>query len=109
MTTYIAIQPHGGELVDRLLDGPRRDELRALAQTAPRIELSEVGLSDLELIATGAYSPLRGFMGRADYQRVLDEMRLADDTLWPIPITLPVTEAVADSLHEGDIVALHAP
>ena len=109
MTTFSTIQPHGGALVDRVLDGPARDEARALAQTAPRITLDEIGLSDLELIAIGAYSPLRGFMGRADYERVVTEMRLADGTLWPIPIVLPVDAAEAAALREGTMVALHAP
>src|SRR5205823_3652008 len=54
------------------------------------------------------YSPLRGFMGRADYERVLADMRLSDDTLWPIPITLPVGAATAELLREGEAVALHA-
>jgi sulfate adenylyltransferase len=107
--TTTTILPHGGALVDRVLDGPQRDEAHAIARTAPQITLNEVGLSDLELIATGAYSPLRGFMGHADYERVVDDMRLADGALWPIPITLPVSEVAAEALREGEMVALCSP
>ncbi len=104
-----SILPHGGALVDRVLSGKARDDMRANVQSAPRITLNDVGLSDLELVATGAYSPLYGFLLRADYERVVADMRLADGTLWPIPITLAVSEAEAESLREGQLVALHAP
>jgi sulfate adenylyltransferase len=109
MTPHTTIPPHGGVLVDRLLLGKARDEMRAALHAAPRITLNDVGLSDLELIAIGAYSPLYGFLLQADYERVVAEMRLADGTLWPVPITLAVSEAAAESLREGDLVALHAP
>jgi ATP sulfurylase len=108
MTSH-PIPPHGGALVDQVLDAAVRAEVRAVAESAPAVTLSEVGLADLELIATGAYSPLRGFLGRADYERVVGEMRLRDGTLWPIPITLPVGEREADGLREGQFVALRAP
>ena len=61
------------------------------------------------MIATGAYSPLYGFLLQADYVRVVSEMRLADGTLWPIPITLSVSEEVAETLCDGQLLALHAP
>jgi sulfate adenylyltransferase len=109
MTFPTTILPHGGALVDRVLTGKARDEMRAIVRPAPRITLNDVGLSDLELIATGGYSPLYGFLLSADYQRVVDEMRLADGTLWPIPITLAASEAEAEALREGELVALHAP
>jgi sulfate adenylyltransferase len=109
MTSPTAIDPHGGALVDRVLSGKARDDMRAIVRDAPRIILNDVGLSDLELIATGAYSPLYGFLLRADYERVVAEMRLADSTLWPIPITLAVSETEAEALREGELVALHAP
>lgn len=109
MTTNGTIQPHGGTLVNRVLDGAERDAALEVARSAPRITLNEVGLADLEMIATGGYSPLRGFMGNADYTRVVAEMRLADGTLWPIPITLAVTEGEAETLRAGEAVALHAP
>jgi sulfate adenylyltransferase len=109
MPSSSTILPHGGALVDRVLTGAARDDMRATVSSAPRITLNEVGLSDLELIATGAYSPLYGFLLSADYQRVVADMRLADGTLWPIPITLAVSEAEAETLREGQVVALHAP
>lgn len=105
MTT---IQPHGGTLINRVLEGAAREEARNIARNTARITLSDVALSDLELISNGGYSPLNGFMGRADYDRVVNEMRLANGTLWPIPIVLPVTEGEADALKEGEPVALHA-
>ncbi|NTU80538.1 MAG: sulfate adenylyltransferase [Chloroflexales bacterium] len=109
MPTQSLIPPHGGALVDRVLRGAAREAAIARAQRAPRITLSELGLADLELIATGVFSPLTGFLGRADYERVVAEARLADGTLWPIPITLPVSEAEAAQLREGEPVALYAP
>ncbi len=108
MTTHTAIRPHGGTLVDRVLTGSAAAEARAVALAAPRVVLNEVGLADLEMIATGAYSPLSGFLGRADYARVVADMRLADGTLWPIPITLPVSESRAEMLREGAPAGLYA-
>jgi ATP sulfurylase len=102
-----SIQPHGGTLVDRVLTGAAAAEARAIAQSAPRVTLNEVGLADLEMIAIGAYSPLTGFLGQADYQRVVDEMRLADGTLWSLPITLPVSESRAEMLRDGQPVGLY--
>ena len=66
------------------------EELRARASTLPSLQISERAVCDLELLATGGFSPLDRFMGQADYERVLAEMRLADGTLFPIPVTLPV-------------------
>src|SRR5262245_4761294 len=109
MTPQTTIQPHGGTLIDRVLTGPAGAEARAIAANAPRVTLSEVGIADLEMIAIGAYSPLTGFLGQADYERVVNEMRLADGTLWSIPITLPVSESRAEMLREGQPVGLYAP
>jgi len=83
------IAPHGGKLVDRTVDGATRSALLAEARTLPAIPLSERAICDVICIATGAYSPLEGFMGSADYHAVVDTMRLADGTLWPMPIVLP--------------------
>jgi sulfate adenylyltransferase len=107
--TNRTIQPHGGKLINRLLAGAAEAEVRAVAQAAPRVTLNEVGMADLEMIAIGAYSPLTGFLGSADYERVVNEMRLADGTLWSIPITLPVSESRAEMLREGEPVGLYAP
>ncbi|HNP69774.1 MAG TPA: sulfate adenylyltransferase [Kouleothrix sp.] len=108
MPSHNPIQPHGSTLVDRVLSGAAAAEARAIAQSAPRVTLSEVALADLEMIASGAYSPLTGFLGHADYERVVSEMRLSNGTLWPIPITLPVSESRADMLREGQPVGLYS-
>jgi len=84
------IEPYGGELVDLLAVEEQREELRARAASLPRLPLTPRAVCDLELLATGAFSPLSGFMGRADYERVLGEMRLASGALFPLPLTLPV-------------------
>jgi sulfate adenylyltransferase len=84
--------PYGGELVNLVAEGKERDALLAEANTLPSLQLSDRSVHDLELLAVGAFSPLRGFMGQADYEGVLKDMRLANGTLWPIPITLPVAD-----------------
>ncbi len=82
------ISPYGGKLVDLVATGKEREELIARASKLPSIKITMRNLCDLELLATGGFSPLTSFMGKADYDRVLREMRLADGTLWPLPITL---------------------
>ena len=82
------ISPYGGKLVNLVVDEKEREELLALAPKLSSIKISMRNLCDLELLATGGFSPLTTFMGKADYERVLREMRLADGTLWPLPITL---------------------
>jgi sulfate adenylyltransferase len=84
------IAPWGGELVDQVCGPEEREEHVGRAALLPSIQLSDRSLCDLEMLASGAFSPLGTFMGRADYERVLHELRLVDGTLWPIPITLPV-------------------
>lgn len=84
------ITPYGGELVKLLIDGGERAELIQKAGTLRSVQLSLRSLCDLELLATGAFSPIDRFMGEADYRSVMEEMRLADGNLFPIPITLPV-------------------
>ncbi len=83
------ISPYGGnKLVNLVVTGKERDELISRASKLPSIKITMRNLCDLELIATGGFSPLTSFMGKADYERVLHEMRLADGTLFPLPITL---------------------
>ena len=77
--------------MDLAAEGARAAEMRGQSKDIASITLDERSLCDLELLATGAFSPLRGFMGEADYKRVVAESRLADGTLWPLPVTLPVT------------------
>ena len=101
-----SIAPHGGDLINRVLRGEVRKAVWEKAQELPKVSLTPMGLSDLELMATGAFSPLKGFMLREDYERVVREMRLASGLLWSIPVTLPVDGSFADSLREGQEVAL---
>ena len=103
------ISPHGGTLVDRVLRGVLREAALERAAGLRRITLNPVSISDLELIAVGAFSPLTGFMGRAIYESVLDDMRLPNGLAWTIPITLPVSAEVAASLKEGEELALCEP
>jgi sulfate adenylyltransferase len=82
------IAPYGGKLVDLVLSGKQRDEVLSRAPQLPSIKITMRNLCDLELLATGAFSPLDRFMGKADYERVLHEMRLGNGSLFPLPITL---------------------
>src|SRR5512145_2515323 len=82
------ISPYGGKLVNLVVEGKERETLLARASKLSSIKITMRNLCDLELIATGGFSPLTTFMGKADYERVLKEMRLADGTLFPLPITL---------------------
>ncbi|MBN2085841.1 MAG: bifunctional sulfate adenylyltransferase/adenylylsulfate kinase [Anaerolineales bacterium] len=84
------IAPYGGTLIDRALTGDARREWIEKAGHFPTVQLSPRSLCDLDLIGCGGFSPLDRFMGRADYERVLSEMRLRDGTLFPIPVTLPL-------------------
>src|SRR4051794_26976570 len=93
--------PHGGELVDLYVDQERRMEIKAESRELPSWDLTPRQFCDLELLLNGAFSPLRGFMAKADYERVCHEMRLASGVLWPIPITLDVSEDFAKSLKPG--------
>lgn len=87
------IEPYGGKLVDLRVTGDERQALLEESSHLPSIQISARALCDLELLATGAFSPLDRFMGKADYERVLTEMRLNNGTLFPIPVTLPVDES----------------
>jgi sulfate adenylyltransferase len=100
------ILPHGGQLVNRMLRGEMRQAVRERAEQLPKINLNNMNLSDLELIATGAMSPLTGFMGQADYERVVGEMRLSNNLLWSIPVTLPVSDDLAATIEVGQEIAL---
>ena len=82
------ITPYGGKLVNLVVEGDERGELLERASKLSSIKITMRNLCDLELLATGGFSPLTTFMGKADYERVLHEMRLADGTLFPLPITL---------------------
>src|SRR5918997_6306856 len=100
------IAPHGGELVDRLAPEEEREGLLREADTLAKVTLGPRALSDLEMISTGVFSPLTGFMVRADYDSVVETMHLKNGLVWSLPITLSVNEAEAGSVAEGDEVAL---
>lgn len=106
MTHRDAIQPHGGALVSRWVEGSDRHTMLERAQAMPRVVLSERAQGDLDLIAVGAYSPLRGFLGHADYRNVVDNMHLVNGTLWPVPVCLSVDRALAEGLKDGEQIAL---
>jgi sulfate adenylyltransferase len=88
----VIISPYGGKLVNFLTTGEEREALRNEATRYPSLQISDRSLHDLELLAVGGYSPLDRFMGKADYQRVLTEMRLENGLLFPIPITLTINK-----------------
>src|SRR5213595_2241061 len=95
------IAPHGGELVDLKLDPENAAELKARSRDFPSWDLTSRQIRDLELLLSGGFSPLRGFMNGDDYEHVCHEMKLSNDLVWPIPITLDVPEGFAKSLKPG--------
>jgi len=104
------IPPHGGELINLVVKSERAAELRAHSKEWPSWDLTGRQLCDLELLLSGGFSPLRGFMNRPDYEGVCHNMKLANGTLWPMPITLDVTEEFANSLRHGSSkIALRDP
>jgi sulfate adenylyltransferase len=98
------IPPYGGRLVDLMVPEEQLAEARAYASTLPSLQISPRAVCDLEMLSSGAFSPVDRFMGEADFRRVLAEMRLADGTLFPMPITLPV--AADAGLRAGSDIAL---
>ena len=94
LTTPRLITPYGGSLVDLTTPDNQLNSLIAYAKELTAIQFSDRTLCDLELLATGAFSPLDRFMGREDYSRVVSEMRLNNGQLFPIPVTLPVSDEV---------------
>jgi sulfate adenylyltransferase len=99
-------QPHGGSLIRRYADPFNVDELVRRTASMKSWFLTERELSDLEMIASGAFSPLTGFLGRSDYKSVLDNMRLARGLPWTLPVNLAVSESFGASLRSGEEVAL---
>lgn len=97
----MSLLPHGGRLVCRRLEGSAIAECRRRAAELPNLTLDPIAAADLEMIASGAFSPLTGFMGAADYERVLEEMRLAKGHIWPIPIALAASTAEAAVVAPG--------
>ena len=100
------IAAHGGVLIDRIVPADRKQEFLAQADDLPRLTLDDRHFSDLVLIAIGAASPLIGFMGQADYETTVTDMRLANGLPWSVPITLSVSADEAAKLTEGQLVRL---
>ena len=100
------IAPHGGALVDLIVDEARAAEIKSASRDWPSHDVTERQLCDLELLLNGGFSPLTGFMTSKDHASVCADLRLADGTLWPMPITLDVPEATADKLSTGSHLAL---
>jgi sulfate adenylyltransferase len=100
------IAPHGGKLVNRVLDGAAAQQATNEAASLPAITLAPREQCDLEMIAIGAFSPLTGFMGKADFVGVCKDMRLANGTVWPIPVTLCPPNDVAAKINVGQKIAL---
>ena len=101
-----SILPHGGKLIQRLVQGEEREALLQAAHGFQQIIINTWTISDLDLIAVGAFSPLNGFMNEDDYRSVISSMRLANGTVWSIPITLAVDAPIAANLSLGEQVAL---
>ena len=100
------IEPHGGELVNRLLAGNERTVALDRAKKLPKLSVNSFTAFDIDAIAKGVLSPLKGFMNEAQTRSVLDHMRLQAGVAWTIPILLPVSQVEADALKVGDQVAL---
>jgi sulfate adenylyltransferase len=103
------IAPHGGLLINRIATAGEKQEFLEQADRLPRVQLDERATSDLVLIAIGGFSPLTGFMEQADYEKVVDEMHLVNGLPWSIPVTLSVSEEVAEPLKEGSWIRLDDP
>jgi len=102
-------EPHGGTLKNLLVGEQRAAELKGLSRHWPSWDLTPRQLCDLELLLNGGFSPLEGFLTEGDYDRVCRTMRLADGTLWSLPITLDLPETVVSQLRTGDTLALRDP
>ena len=101
------IEPHGGELVNRLASEEERRELLKKAETLPKIVAGNRYVGHCEMIAIGGYSPLKGFMTKEEAESVIKDIHLPNGLLWSIPIVLPVEEDLWKSLKVGDEVAVY--
>jgi sulfate adenylyltransferase len=109
-STSHLIPAHGGDLAQLIASAERSAELKAHSREWPSWDLTPRQLCDVELLLTGGFSPLQGFMKRADYERVCHNMHLASGVIWPMPITLDVTEDFAKKLQPGSSkIALRDP
>jgi sulfate adenylyltransferase len=99
-------EPHGGRLIQRYAEGQERIELLQLSNSLRKLVVNSWTIADMDCIASGAFSPLTGFLTEVDYESVLQDMRLSDGTVWSIPVTLAVEETVFQELCPGEKVAL---
>ena len=104
--TIELIEPHGGQLKELYLNAEDVADAKDRAQGLMSWDMTQRQICDVELLLNGGFSPLEGFLGQADYDRVVTEMRLTDGTLWPMPVNLDVTEAFGDQVNVGDEIAL---
>lgn len=100
------LEAHGGILVNQIVYGEERADLLSRIKEMPRVATDLHNLTEIENIATGLYSPLTGFLNQEDYDQVIEDMRLADGTVWPLPVVLRVSQAQADRLEVGSEIAL---
>jgi len=105
MTTSL-IEPHGGKLCNLYVSEERKNELKSLLINYESWTVTDRQICDLELIMNGGFSPLKGFLNKKDYDSVLKKMRLSDSSLWPIPITLDITNEISEKLSQGDKLVL---
>ena len=106
LTKNDIVAPHGGTLVDRTIPTEERQERLREAAELPGVSLGPRALSDLQMISTGVFSPLEGFMRKEEYESVVEEMRLTNGLAWSLPVTLAAGEDEASTLREGSEVAL---
>ncbi|MEL7312090.1 MAG: adenylyltransferase, partial [Pseudomonadota bacterium] len=99
-------EPHGGKLMELYLPEDKAEEMKTEAKDYPSWDLSPRQICDLDLMMCGAFSPLDGFLTEADYNGVVEDMRLESGVLWPMPITLDVSEAFAEDIKAGQSIAL---
>ena len=100
------IEPHGGKLCELIVSETRRKQLQEESLQYSSFTLNDRQLCDIEMLLNGGFSPLKGFLGQADYNSVLADNRLSDGTVWPIPITLDVSENFSQKLQAGDKIVL---
>ena len=103
------IAPHGGTLINRIATAEQKAEFLSKADALPRLTLDKRATSDLEMIAIGGFSPLTGFMEKADYLSVVESMHLSNGLPWSVPVTLSVSEEEAANLTEGSLIRLDDP
>ena len=96
------IEPHGGTLCELLVKEDIKTQLQKESLTFKSLTLNDRQICDIELLLNGGFSPLKGFLGQSDYDSVLEENRLFNGTVWPIPITLDISEELSQGINTGD-------